>query len=466
MMRSHDDRTLVVLMDGIPLGEVYEDRSRGVRLRYDPAYSSTPGAVPLSLSMPLSARRHNTSVLSPWMDNLLPDRPEVLTRWRREFRVPNQSAFALLRHVGEDVAGAAQFVRSDRVDEASVPGPVEPMTDADVAERLRRLRQDPAAWEPTTGTGQFSLAGSQSKFALHFDGTTWGLPTGRTPTTHIIKPAISGMLDQDLNEHLSLRAARTVGLTVPESGVVTFDGERAFVVRRYDRVRTVEGWERVHQEDMCQALGVSPRMKYEQNGGPSAPDIATLIRENVPSAHAEADVRRFADAIIYNWIIVGTDAHAKNYSMLLARSGQARFAPLYDLNSYLPYQAAQAKPTLSMKVGTSKRRPDLIGVQDWQAFARHIGVPEQHIFTRIKEMSTQLPDAFSTAADHADVTELASDLPGRLTDAVAAKAERCAKIIAPQSKTSIAGGRGRVKRGVPNGGQFTGRQHPESDVHL
>jgi len=63
MMRSHDDRTLVVLMDGIPLGEVYEDRSRGVRLRYDPAYSSTPGAVPLSLSMPLSARRHNTSVL-------------------------------------------------------------------------------------------------------------------------------------------------------------------------------------------------------------------------------------------------------------------------------------------------------------------------------------------------------------------------------------------------------------------
>jgi serine/threonine-protein kinase HipA len=35
----------------------------------------------------------------------------------------------------------------------------------------------------------------------------------------------------------------------------------------------------------------------------------------------------FVDALAWNWLIEGTDAHAKNYSLLLA-SGQARMAAL------------------------------------------------------------------------------------------------------------------------------------------
>lgn len=146
--QSRDERILVVLMNGTALGEVYQDRSGGVRLRYDEAYAATPGAVPLSLSMPVVAQRHKNSVLAPWLRNLLPDRPEVLARWGREFRVTDQSVFALLRHVGEDVARAAQFVRPERAAEAAVPGPVELLSDEDIAYRLRRLRRDPAAWEP------------------------------------------------------------------------------------------------------------------------------------------------------------------------------------------------------------------------------------------------------------------------------------------------------------------------------
>ena len=32
----------------------------------------------------------------------------------------------------------------------------------------------------------------------------------------------------------------------------------------------------------------------------------------------------------------GTDAHAKNYSLLISAGGEARLAPLYDLSSQLP----------------------------------------------------------------------------------------------------------------------------------
>lgn len=47
----------------------------------------------------------------------------------------------------------------------------------------------------------FSLAGAQAKTALHLDTVTgqWGDPSGAIPTTHILKPAITGFDDHDLN---------------------------------------------------------------------------------------------------------------------------------------------------------------------------------------------------------------------------------------------------------------------------
>jgi len=421
--RSKDSRTLFVLMKGRLLGEVYQDRSGGLRLAYDEQYRAALDAEPLSLSMPLIARRHRNAAVSAWLENLLPNNPDVLARWRREFKVRDTSAFALLQHVGEDVAGAAQFVVPQRVDQASRTGEVVPVSTADIAERLRRLHEDPSAWDAPDGTGQFSLAGQQSKFALHFDGTTWSVPTGRTPTTHIVKPAIRRLVDQDINEHLTMRAAAAVGLIVPESRIETFDEQRAFVVARYDRVQIDEVWHRVHQEDFCQALGLSPVLKYEMHGGPGAIDIVTMIRRSVDADAAERDVFRFVDALIYNWLVVGTDAHAKNYSLLLDDS-HVRLAPLYDLNSYLPYQARTKKPVLSMKIGTYKTRADLIGAAEWRAFARVGGVPEEHVFARIAEMSAHLPDCFSDLAKEPEIRGLGSDLPGRLADLVAARIER------------------------------------------
>ena len=78
-----------------------------------------------------------------------------------------------------------------------------------------------------------------------------------------------------------------------------------------------------------------PTGKYQEDGGPGISQITTLIRR--VSANADVDVPRFLKANMFNWLIGGTDAHAKNYSFLIGADDEIRLAPLYDLSSQLPY---------------------------------------------------------------------------------------------------------------------------------
>jgi serine/threonine-protein kinase HipA len=331
---------LLVVLDGRLAGDIAHIRGGRLRLRYADDYREDPASTPLSLSMPLASREHSHTVVWPFLWGLLPDSDAVLTRWGREFQVSAANPFALLRYVGEDCAGAVQFLTQDRYAElygresqpTRTDSEVDWLSENQVAERLAALRLDPAAWHFTAESGEFSLAGAQAKVALFYDGKRWGRPTGRMPTTHILKPAIPSLLDHDLNEHLCLGLARRLGLRAARSELMSFGGERAIVVTRYDRVHESDGWRRVHQEDLCQALAVHPGSKYEYEGGPFPAKIVALFRAAMEPDRVAETVDRFSDALVLNWLMVGTDAHAKNYSLLLA-GPQVRLAPLYDLAS-------------------------------------------------------------------------------------------------------------------------------------
>src|SRR5690348_11123785 len=201
-MGDHE-RTLVVLLGARTLGVVHEHRGR-FALSYDESYLVDPASTPLSLSMPLSRPAHGDDVVRPFLWGLLPDNDRVIQRWARDYHVSPQNPFALLRHVGADCAGAAQFAPPDEVDQLrDRPGRIDWIDEAEIGRRLRTLRQDPTAWHLST-TGQFSLAGAQAKTALYFDPADdrWGDPSGAVPTTHIVKPAVTGLDDHDLNEHI------------------------------------------------------------------------------------------------------------------------------------------------------------------------------------------------------------------------------------------------------------------------
>ena len=216
-------------------------------------------------------------------------------------------------------------------------GEVQWLSENEVAKILRELRADATTWLGSDLTGRFSLAGAQAKTALLWDGTQWGRPSGAIATSHILKPAIKGLDDHDLNEHLCLQAAKSVGMTVAGTSIQTFEDQSALVIRRYDRIKSNQSQVRIHQEDLCQASGMHPSKKYQSEGGPSPKSIAARLRLLIPGRVATDSIERFADALIWNWIIAGPDAHAKNYSLLLA--GQdVRLAPLYDIASALPYK--------------------------------------------------------------------------------------------------------------------------------
>ncbi|MDQ7907745.1 type II toxin-antitoxin system HipA family toxin [Phytohabitans sp. ZYX-F-186] len=417
--------TLVVLMDGQVAGAVKQNRAGELTLTYDDEWRASTTSTPLSVSMPLTQRTHDDAI-RPYLLGLLPDNERVLERWARSYHASARNPFALLGHVGEDCAGAVQFVTPDRVEaQLARDGGVTWMSEAEIADRIRLLRRDPAAWHVAT-TGNFSLGGAQSKTALYHDETTdrWGAPWGAVPTTHILKPAITGLDDHDLNEHMCLAAARHLGLDAAASRVASFAGERVIVIDRYDRTRRADGTvDRLHQEDLCQALGIPPVIKYQSEGGPSPEQIIALLRAE--SADGDAEVRRFVDALAFNWIIAGTDAHAKNYSLLLA-GRQVRLAPLYDLASALPYDDMYApKLRMAMRIG-GEYRVAALRARHWRRLAEAAGLDPDATVARVDELAARTPEAVkAAAAPGAD-----GDLAERLCHRVTAHAERCRAALA------------------------------------
>ena len=419
---------LLVVADRRIMGEIHRDRRGRLRFVYDEHWRSADGAYPLSLSMPLVVSEHEHARIEPWLWGLLPDNEVILARWGQRFQVSPRNAFALLGAVGEDCAGAIQLVCPERVDEIlrSDGQHVDWLTEGEVAERLRILRRDQAAWRVARDNGQFSLAGAQPKTALLCDGQRWGVPYGLTPTTHILKPPVDGFDGHAENEHLCLALARALGLPAATSQVLRFEDEVAIVVERYDRARTAETIRRLHQEDMCQVLGTPPTKKYQNEGGPGCAEMSEAIRAH--SGEPEEDAWTFARAIMLNWLVGGTDAHAKNFSMLIGAGGRARLAPLYDVASTLPYDFDPRKLKLATKIG-GKYRIEEVDSRHLAKFATEIRLVPAEVLNMGKAMADALPDALTEAVDEARALELDHPILQRMIDVLGARMQHCIRIL-------------------------------------
>ena len=419
---------LVVVADRRIMGEIQRDRRGRLTFVYDDRWRSMDAAYPLSLSMPLVVGEHEHAKIEPWLWGLLPDNEAILARWGQWFHVSPRNAFALIGAVGEDCAGAVQLVRPDRVDEMLRDDGqhVDWLTEADIAERLRTLRRDQAAWRVAHDTGQFSLAGAQPKTAFLFDGQRWGVPYGLTPTTHILKPPIDAFDGHAENEHLCLALARALGLPAARSEVLSFEDEVAIVVERYDRARAADTLRRLHQEDMCQVLGFPPTKKYQNEGGPGCAEMNEAIRAH--SGEPEEDAWTFARAIMLNWLIGGTDAHAKNFSMLIGAGGRARLAPLYDVASTLPYDFDLKKLKMATKIGGKYLLEDVYS-RHWAKFASEVRLPSAEVLDMGKTMADTLPAALAETVGEARTNGLDHPIIAQLIDVLSARSKQCARIL-------------------------------------
>jgi serine/threonine-protein kinase HipA len=363
--------------------------------------------------MPGNQLRWRAPRITNWIEGLLPDRPGVLQRWRSRFRITDFRPESLLAHVGEDMAGAVQFVRADRLEYVTTgSGSLTPLSESEIAGIALATARDALPDDDEAATGRFSLAGAQAKFALQLTPHGWALPTGAEPSTHIFKPAIPGLNDQDVTEVITMRTAAALSLPTANTFIAEFAGERVIGVQRYDRIAVGDKWYRVHQEDLCQAAGVNPVFKYEAQGGPGVAGCTKLIRRHC----GEGDVCAFARAVIFNYLVRGSDAHARNYSILLT-PGEARLAPLYDLNTTLTFGEKWGTHA-AMRIG-GEDSLDRLTPRHWDQFAFDAGLRPEWVHAELSTMAGRLPEALASVRAQPDLAGIATRTSAVLLDRAA-----------------------------------------------
>lgn len=414
------DKHLLAVVNGIVMGVLRRRRGGQLSFEYDSRWLSRR-AFPLSFSMKLSEQVYGHETVSNFLWNLLPDNEFVIDAWAREFRVSPRDVFGLIEAVGQDVAGAVGFVSPQEFERYVQGGGAQPLSDQEIASRLRALKDNAARARKPQDIGKLSLAGAQAKTAFQKTEEGWALPFGRVPTTHIFKVPRADLAGHVENEHFCLSLARKAGLNAVDSSIQFFEDQPAIVLPRYDRVQRGERILRRHQEDMCQALGVHPARKYESDGGPRVRDIMEFLRGSVRPSR---DRERFMDALVFNFLIGGTDAHAKNYSVVMGLQSTMRLAPLYDLTSIFPYVDRYNDGRLAMKIGHYD--PRRILPRHFVALAKQCHYPPEALLGALERMAQALPDlATDTAAeirrqglDHAVLDALVEGIAQRCSTAL------------------------------------------------
>lgn len=333
--------SLTVALNGIQVGQLKLDPSGSLEFQYTESWLSRRGARAISLSLPLSAKRYRGAPVYNFFDNLLPDSDAIRGRMQAEFKIPTSHPFDLLSQVGRDCVGAIQFYPSNTPIPSVTSINARPLTETDIEATLKNHRSSPLGM--TDGQEfRISLAGAQEKTALLWFENHWHLPLGATPTTHILKLPIGfiGQSNIDLresaeNEWLCLEIARAFGLPAASSNIAQFGTEKVLVVERFDRQWSKDNtWiMRLPQEDFCQALGLSPALKYESDGGPGIRDGMNLL---LGSQQANQDRDTFFRAQILFWLLAAIDGHGKNFSLFIEADSAYRLAPIYDVLSAHP----------------------------------------------------------------------------------------------------------------------------------
>lgn len=311
-------------------------RGENLQLRYLPAYVESKNPVPISVTLPVLLAPFGTSDAKRFLDNLLPDRADVRSRWAREAKLSSDNTFDLLSVYGADVAGALEFYPAGGLPRRKET--LTPLTENEIGDRIRQIRRDDTDWLQHRAIEEgFSLGGAQGKFALALRDGRWFEPSGRQPSTHIFKPGIQPLPGSDVTEHITLQVARLLGIDAAASVIAEFDGEHVLVVERFDRFDSGGAIGRLHQEDLAQATGTSHIQKYESDGGPGYREFFTVFDRNLNAADAKDAKERFAELHVFSWIVGHNDGHAKNYSLTHV-PGRSVLSPFYDLNSALPFK--------------------------------------------------------------------------------------------------------------------------------
>ena len=335
----------------------------------------------ISLSLPKEKPVFEGTEAQIFFENILPEAEQrrIISRF---VGVSEGNFFALLKHFGEECAGA--LIITEKEVPNSLHYEYRRLSERDFAELITSLdRITPAVLDKDY---RLSLAGAQAKMSVKIEGGKIFLPLENSPSTHIIKPFSKHFGALPVNEHFCTTLASHAGLNTCQTELLKYGGEQALQVRRYDRAFVNGRIQRAHQEDFCQALGYSHNQKYEAEGGPSFKDCIDLL-VNV-SARAAADKIQLIKWFLFNYIVGNADAHAKNISLIYYGEDNQHIAlaPFYDLVSTSIYEGITCK--MAMSAG-NEFTPDNLTAEHWKLFCKDCGIT----YKTLKKYFSQLTES-------------------------------------------------------------------------
>lgn len=328
-------------MNDILVGKLEKNKNGLLSYQYDENWLKLAGARPISLSLPLINKIFQGDRVYNFFDNLLPDNSNIRNRIQAKFQVDTSQPFDLLAAIGRDCVGAIQLIPSE-LPYVENKMTFHKITDQQIAAILKNVKSYPLGMKSDSDEFRISIAGAQEKSAFLYWNKTWNRPVGTTPTTHIFKLPIGNIQHQNIdlsdsceNEWLCAQITEAFGLPIAKCEILYFEEVKVLVVERFDRKLSMDGKRllRLPQEDICQALGISPNLKYQSDGGPGIESIMQLL---LGSVNPLGDRDTFFRSQILFWLLAAIDGHAKNFSLHIETLGKYRLTPLYDIISAYP----------------------------------------------------------------------------------------------------------------------------------
>lgn len=373
------------------IGRISPDESI---FEYDTSYLESADAQPLSLSLPLRREPFKETQFKPYFEGLIAEGAARETL-AAELQTSESDYLSILELCGRECIGDI-VVHEEGKPFVSTPESYEALSKSE----FRALFKNDCEMANESIASRLSLAGTQNKIGLaHLPSAAmdegWLRPQGFAGTTHILKT--SHLLDVPELEYLCMKTAAQLGIPTAKVALLDF-GKPVLAVERFDRV--VKNTERnmqvtrLHQEDLAQALGITPGSKYAELSGSTVSRIAELLKRE--SAQPARDIMSFAQQICFSYLIGNCDSHLKNFSIVYHGEEKPRpsLAPAYDFVSttYFPRFSRDMAFTLGGECDIDAISPD-----NFCTLALQLGISESSLRNLAKPIANKITPALRKA---------------------------------------------------------------------
>lgn len=354
---------------------------------------------PISISLPFQKEPFTSEQTKNYFEGLLPEgfSRRAVAQW---LNFDDNDYISILHGLGRECIGAIRVSEPNETIEEHYSKITE--------KQIKDLAAEGASKSTELVTkSHLSLTGASGKVGLYLDEkkNKWYLPLGLAPSTHIVKQSHIRYDSIVTNEQLSMMAARECGIDVPESFIINQgtgkDFEVLYATKRFDRFinedsKLIDGLPkpyRLHQEDMCQALGKASLNKYESENDNYAVQLFNIIKKY--STNPIEDQLKLWDRIVFNCLLGNTDAHIKNISLLYGNNLKTiRLAPAYDIISTVIYEDSTRE--MAFNVG-GERNVFSVNRDSFKKLADSVGLNERILLERYDSIL----DKFEVALDNA-----------------------------------------------------------------